>query len=211
MTDLVSGRYGQANPLWSIFGQATNVNQSDVPGRSNVEVLGGLNTAIATGTGAASGVANAVMVPVDQGTVISKVTIYVTATAASTPTHSYAALYAGTGSAPALITGSQSTDGTTTAIPANAPFTFTLATAQLITSTNAPNGFVYVSFSFTGTAQPSMVTVSGPTIGAWGTMVPPTAAPLFFSATHGSAVGGTAPSTIASPSNVTAAPVVLLT
>lgn len=207
MADLVSGRYPQSFAPWAVWGQATNVNQSDIPVRSNAEILT-LSGAIATGTGAASGVLNSVMVPVDQGMIVSKVTILVTNTAASTPTHQFAALYQGTGSAPALI--GQSTDGTTAAIAANAPYTFTLTTPQLITNTNSPNGFIYVSFGFTSSAQPSLVTVAGPTIGAWGTMVPGTGWPLFFSATHGSAVGATAPSTIASASNQTNAPIVYL-
>lgn len=59
--------------------------------------------------------------------------------------------------------------------------------------------------------RPLTVTVPGPTIGAWGTMVPPTTAPLFFSATAGSALAGTAAATVASPSNVTQTPVVYLT
>ena len=197
MADLVSGRWPQTNPWWSLLGQPTNVNQSDVPARSNLEWLG-MNTAIATGTGASSGVANCVAVPVDQGVVISKVSIFVTATAAGTPTHSFAALYNGSGAAPALI--GQSTDGGTAAVAANAQFSFT-----------PPYGFVYVAFSLTATTMPSFVTVAGPTIGAWGTMVPPTNAPLFYSATAGSSLGGTAATTIASPSNVTNVPVVVLT
>ena len=31
MADLVSGRYPQQNQNWSLFGQANNVAQSDVP------------------------------------------------------------------------------------------------------------------------------------------------------------------------------------
>ena len=36
MADLVSGRWPQTNPWWSLLGQPTNVNQSDVPARSNL-------------------------------------------------------------------------------------------------------------------------------------------------------------------------------
>ena len=208
MADLVSGRWPQTNPWWSLLGQPTNVNQSDVPARSNLEWLG-MNTAIATGTGATTGVANCVAVPVDQGVVISKVSIFVTNTAAGTPTHSFAALYNGSGAAPALI--GQSTDGGTAAVAANAQFSFTLTSPQLMTNVTAPYGFVYVAFSLTATTMPSFVTVAGPTIGAWGTMVPPTNAPLFYSATAGTGLGGTAATTIASPSNVTNVPVVVLT
>jgi hypothetical protein len=211
LADLVDGRYPESNPTWAIFGQQTNVAQSDIPGRSNIEWLG-LSGAIATTTLVATGVGAAVAVPVDQGMLVSKVTLFVTATAASTPTHQFAALYAGTGAAPALITASASADATTAAIAASAPYVFTLpAGGVLITPTNAPAGFIYVSVSVTASTVPTVVTVSGPTIAAWGTMVPPTGAPLFFSATHGSALAGTAAATIASPSNVTQVPLVLLT
>lgn len=208
MADLVDGRYPQSNPAWAILGQQTNVVQSDIPARSNLEWLG-LSGVIATTTLVATGVGAVVAVPVDPGTTISKVSLLVTATAASTPTHQFAALYAGTGAAPALI--GQSTDALTAAIAANAPYSFTLTTPQTITSAQAPAGFIYVLVSVTASTVPTVVTVPGPTIGAWGTMVPPTTAPLFFSATAGSALAGTAAATVASPSNVTQTPVVYLT
>jgi hypothetical protein len=210
LADLVDGRYPQVNSEWSIFGQQTNVAQSDIPGRSNVEWIG-LSGAIATTTLVATGVGAAVAVPVDPGMLVSKATIYVTGTGAGTPTHAFAALYAGTPvAAPPLIAGSASTDSTSAAIAANAAFSFTIP-PTLITPTNAPYGFIYLSVSMTASTVPTVVTVPGPTIGAWGTMVPPTNAPLFFSATHGSALAGTAAATIASPSNVTQVPVVVLT
>jgi hypothetical protein len=208
MADLVSGRYGQSNPAWALFGSQANLANPEVPARSNAEWFG--FAAGAEAQAASSGVGNAVAVPVDPGTVISKVTMLVTSQAASTPTHSFAALYAGTGASPALI-GTQSADGLTAAIPVNAPFTFTLGAGYLIKPTDAPNGFIYVSFSVTGTATPKVLAVTGPTLAAWGTMVPPTGAPLFFSATHGSGLNGTAASTVTSQTNVAATPIVYLT
>jgi len=208
MADLISGHFPQSPAAWAFLGQPANAYQGNIPGRTNLE-WPGCGPVIATGTLVATGVGAAVAVPVDPGTVISAVTMYVTATAASTPTHSFAAIYAGTGAAPALI--AQTPDLLTAAIAANAPFTFTFATPQLITQALAPKGFIYVSISVTGSTINTVATFSGPTIGAWGTMVPPSGAPLFFSATHGSALAGTAATTIASPSNVTACPLVTLT
>src|SRR5690242_12616245 len=95
MADLASGRWPQTNPLWSIIGQPTNTVQSDIPARSNIEYLG-LSSAWTDASLGSSGVMQAVPIPVDPGTVISKVSILVGATAASTPTHSFAALYSGT-------------------------------------------------------------------------------------------------------------------
>lgn len=208
MADLVDGRYGNQNPAWALFGQQTNVAQSDIPARSNSEWFG-ISGAVATNALVSTGVGAAVAVPIDFGTTVSKVSIFITATAAGTPSHQFAALYAGTGAAPALI--AQSTDATSGAMAANGPFSFTLTTPQTITQAQAPNGFIYVSLSVTASSVPTVVTVTGPTVGAWGTMVPPTGAPLFYSATHGSSLAGTAASTITSQTNIAATPVVYLT
>lgn len=208
MADLVSGGYPQSSNVLAALGQPRNVYQGNIPGRTNLEWFG-LGAMVATNALVASGVGAAVAVPVDPGTVITKITVLVTATAASTPTHSWGAIYAGTGSAPALI--AASADALTTAIPANAPFTWTLSTPTLITQALAPYGFIYVSASVTGTAVMTVASVTPPTVAAFGTMVPPTGSPLRFSLTHGSALD-TAPATIASvASTPTFAPVVLLT
>ena len=205
--DLVGAGFPLSNPLLALTG-LSNVAQPNIPVRSNLEWLG-INTAIATNTLVASGVGACVAVPCLAGTPITKVTVQVTATAASAPTHQFAALYAGTGSAPALI--AQTTDATSAAIAANAQYSWSFGSAQTITSAQSPNGFIYVVISVTGATNPTVMTVSGPTIGAWGTSVVQTAAPNFLSATAGSALAGTAAATIASASNITAVPVVYLT
>jgi hypothetical protein len=208
MADLVSGRYGQYNPLIAMLG-LTNAVNPEVPARSNLEYLG-LST-LTDGALAATGVAYFVPVPVDPGTVISNVTIIVGATAASTPTHSFAALYSGIGT-PALI--GQSTDGTTAAIAASGAFNFALTAQQLITSALAPNGFIYAGVSITGSAIPTAAAISTPTaVGyQWFTSstTPKGTAPLFLSATAGSSLAGTAAATIASPAAKAVAPITIL-
>lgn len=210
MADLAGGRYPQYNPWLAMLG-LTNATQSDIPARSNLEYLG-LST-VTNGALAASGVIAAVPVAVDQGTVVSAVTILVGGTAASTPTHQFAALYQGTGTTPVLM--AQSTDATTAAVAASAPYQFTLATPQLITSVNAPNGFIYVAVSFTGTTVPTAAGTSVPTAVGYqwftSTTTPKGAAPLGFSVTSGSSVAGTATATLASPSAAAVAPIVILT
>ncbi len=207
MSDLVGGKYPQYNALQAFTGGLSNVVQGNVPAFSNATWFG--LGALTDGALAATGVGAVVPVPVDPFVTISAVTIIVGATAASTPTHQFAAIYAGTGSAPALL--GQSTDATTTAIAASLPYTWTLTTPQLITPTQAPYGFVYVVISITASTIPTAAvtaTAAGINNGSaqWGSH-----APLFLSATAGSSLAGTAAATIASPATKAVAPIVFLT
>lgn len=202
MADLVSGRYPQNSALAALLGNTANSTQANVPARSNLEFGFGN---ITDGALAATGVCAAVPVPVDYGTVISKISIFVGATAEGTGTHGFMALYSGIAT-PALLAQSADDTGAASAA-ASGIYTRSLATPQLITPAVAPNGFVYVSVSFTATTVPTAASVSTPTAVGYQWF---TAGPLFFSATHGSAVGATAPATIASPAAKAVAPVVLV-
>jgi hypothetical protein len=211
MADLTDGRYPEFSPWWAALGQLTNAAQSDIPARSNLEYLG--FSTMTDGALAASGVACAVPVPIDAGTVVTNISIIVGGTAASTPTHAFAALYAGTGAAPALI--AQTPDTTTTAIAASGVFSFTFSTPQLVSAANAPNGFVYAAVSVTASTVNTAAAISTPTaVGyQWFTSstTPKGSSPLGFSLTAGSSLGGTAASTLASPAAKAVAPVVILT
>jgi N-methylhydantoinase B/oxoprolinase/acetone carboxylase alpha subunit len=58
----------------------------------------------------------------------------------------------------------QSADNTgAAALAASARFDFSLATAQLITPANAPNGFVYASIMVAATQIPTAASMSIPT------------------------------------------------
>lgn len=200
--DLVSSKYPLSRYAASLLASLVPVANPTAPIFTNLDYPLGAVTDAAM---AASGVCLAVAVPVDQGQIVSKISYFTGATAASTPTHSFVALYSGIAT-PALL--AQSADATTTAIAAKGVVTVTLQTAQLITSTNAPNGFVYVSISQTGTAVSTAVSLGTPS----GVNYAWTAnSPTFLASTHGSAVGGTAPATIASPAAAANAPVVALT
>ena len=213
MADLVSGRFGQLNPWWNIMGQPVNATQSDIPARSDLEYLG-INTLTDTAAALTSGTITVVPVPVDPGTTITKIDVLVGATAASTPTHSFAVLYSGLNSAaPAKL--QQSTDGTTAAIAASGTFTFSLA-GYTVQPADVPNGYLWVGVSVTGTAVPSLITAGGTiataaqyayytnTFGGSSTGV------AALAAHFGSAVGATAPATISSVSAQTTAPVVVI-
>ena len=88
MADLVSAGYGQK--FQNLF-SAVNVTQANIPARTNAEYLGYGNWT--DGAIAGTGVAFAVPVFVDPGTVVTNVSMIVGATGASLPTHSFAALY----------------------------------------------------------------------------------------------------------------------
>jgi len=200
---LTRGRYPVTNPIDSLLGQTRNVLNPSQPAYSNLYLAGGI-TALTDGTVSTSRVATSVAVPVDQGAVISKVSLFVGATASATITNEWAALYSGI-AVPALI--GQSTS-VTTAMAASGIFTFTLTAPQLITPANAPNGFIYVSLNEFATTQATAAVFTSATavLYAWYT-----GAPLFICATHGSSLGATAPATIVTPTAQATAPIVVLT
>ena len=150
---------------------------------------------------AASGVMLTAAIPVTQGAVLTKVTFAVGGTAASTPLHWWVALYGpGATVQPLLV---QSADQLTTAIAAN-----TFVTTSFTTPYTAPTTDVYyIGLSFSGTTAPTLL---GKAQGLNATNIIAflaaftTAAPL--AQTSGSAVGGVAPATVATPTNVLTVP-----
>jgi hypothetical protein len=201
-SDLVSAAYPLTYPFRKLTGNAGQVQQSNRSIRSNMEWTGLANPT--DGALAATGVGCAVPIPVEVGDRLSKVAILIGATAGGTPTHSFAALYSGV-AVPALL--GQSKDGAAAAIAESALFGFTLESEVEITEANAPRGFIYASVAITATTVPTAAVVSTPTaIGyKWFTN-----SPLFLAATHGSALAGTAPATIASPAAKAVAPLVFV-
>ena len=209
MADLVGGKYPQTQALQSLLGWTFNTQQGNVPIRSNLEwpVYSGALVDTASLGGTTTGVMVAVPVPVDQGMVVSKISVLIGAGAAGTPTHSFASLYSGTTVASPPFIG-QSTDGATAAIAASARFDFTLTSATTITSAQAPYGYVWAAVAVTATTVPSSITT--PCGAAAGQYRWFTNTPLYFSQTSGSAVGATAPTTLINASTLAVAPIVFL-
>ena len=148
--DLVSSYYPLSQSLRGFLGAQGQSAQANLPVRSNLEwpVYSGALVDTASLGGTTTGVFVAVPVPVDVGMEVTKISVLIGATAASTPTHGYAALYSGTTvTAPPLI--AQTPDITTTAIAASARFDYSFAagTQQVITAAQAPYGFVYAAIS----------------------------------------------------------------
>lgn len=174
-----------------------------VPAKSNLQYLG--IASHADGAVAASGVCCAVPIGVAPGDTFSTISVPIGATAAVTPTHSFGALYSGL-AVPALL--GQSPDGLTAAVAANGRLDFTLAAPITVTQAQAPNGFIYASFSLTAVTLPTALGVAIQTGAAayrWFTGMP-----LFYALTHGAAVGGVAPATITGQAVKSPAPYVIL-
>lgn len=199
---LVKGlRTNQINALLGF----QNLTEANKPARSNAHALSLGN--LVDGALAATGVGCAVAVPCQPGDTFTKVGLLIGATAGGTITNQFAALYAGTGAAPALI--GQSKDTTSAAIAAEKYASWTLEAAAEITAAQCPNGFIYALIAITATTVPTAATSATPKAlqpsGGYGPN-----APLFLSATAGSALAGTAAATIATPTSKAVAPLVVL-
>jgi hypothetical protein len=201
-SDLVSAYYPTTYPSRKLLGGNGQVQQANRSIRTNMEWFGLANPT--DGALAATGVGCAVPIPVEIGDRLSKIAVLVGATAGGTPTHSIAALYSGI-AVPALL--AQSKDGAEGAIAASGQFGFTLESEVEITQANAPGGFIYASIAITATTVPTAAVVSTPTAIGYKWF---TGGPLFLSATHGTALAGTAPATIASPAAKAVAPLVFV-
>lgn len=150
---------------------------------------------------AATGVVLSTAIPLQAGDVVTNITFVTGATAAVTPTAGFAALYSNAAT-PALL--AQSADFATTARAANTAYTVALATAQLITDP----GIYYVAVSFTATTLPTLRGISlgnAVVAGAIGLSA------KVLAQSHGSAVGGVAPATIATPTTNASVPYLAVT
>lgn len=209
--DLVSGHYPLNQALQALLGAGGQAAQGNLPIRSNLEFPVYSGPMADTAGALSSGVMTVIPVPVDIGMEITNISVLVGATPASTPTHSFAALYSGTTvAAPPLI--AQTVDGTTTAMAVSGRFDFSFAggAQQVVQPAQAPFGFLYVAVCVTATtAVPSLITMPAGAAGASGFRWF-TNSPKYFSQTSGSAVGGVAPATLAEASALTTAPVVFV-
>jgi hypothetical protein len=206
MADLVSAHYNQLSPFWAILGGAANLTNTNQPVYTNATYLGFSGATDNSTTAVTTAKANAVLVPVDVGAVITKASIVVGATAQATSTHSNGALYTGGVAAPAII-GTQSTNDTTAngGAVASTLKVFTFGSPVMITAAMAPQGYIYFSFGFTATTAPSLLTCPTPAavFYQW-PLVSATANPLAFAANY-TGGGAVAPATLAAAGSATAA------
>lgn len=206
--DLVSSGYPLNPAMWAALGNLKNEVQANYPARHNGEFLGFSTTT--DGVMGTSGVATAVAIPMDPGVTITRVCVIIGATAASTPTHSFAALYSGIAT-PALL--GQATDITTTAIAASAMFSWKLATPYLVKNADVVNGYLYAAVVVAGTTVPTAMCMATPTaVGyqAFTASTTPAAVAPMLSATSGSALTTTAAATLTLAAKAVA-PIMILT
>ncbi len=163
-TEKFGSRWGQQDQLWNLLGRPTNATNTDVPARSNFWGMG-LGTLVDQATVATKKGAFAA-IPVQEGDVISKITFIIGATAGKTAMFSFAALYSGeTTKKEGLLLGQSKV--AEAEIVASKPLTETLEKPVTITSTNAPNGYVYAGLTVEATTIQTMIGVAIPTAGQY--------------------------------------------
>lgn len=211
MSDLTGGKFPQANP-WAAMLGLTNAAQSNVPARSNAELLG-LST-LTDGVIATSTNTTAVAIPVDPGTVITNVIMLIgSGTASSTPTHSFVALYSGAATVAAAALLANSADAATAAITASAALVTALTTPYLVKPSDCPNGFIYAAYGPSATAVPSGACVATPTAVTYqwftGSTTPKGTTP-FLSCTVATTTAGTPNATLTGAAAKAVAPIMIL-
>lgn len=160
MTDLVSGRYGAQDPFWRILGMPTNVLQSDVPVRSNAWVTGFSTLVDITTSATKKG--PIVAIPVQEGDVITKVSTPIGAKEGKTSPFWFFALYSGTTTKKEATLLGQTTVSEAAQKPSKL-LTAELEKTILITSANAPNGYIFGGLISEITTVCSQVGVEIPT------------------------------------------------
>lgn len=152
MSDLTSGRYAAQNPSWALFGKQNNIAQPDVPAFTNVSP----GTTLEDGTAQKTKYFTAAPVFLPEGVEITKVSAFVGGTAQASTTHFWLGVYSGL--SPSTVGGevkpvqlAVSKDLTTYEPAATTTLSAELEKPLLITSENAPHGFVYIGFFNEGT------------------------------------------------------------
>lgn len=225
--DLVGAGYPISNALTALLGGTGNINEPNVPVKSNLYWgLGNLADNIVGGS-VIGGSVIAMAVPVSPGDVFTRMSLLTGATAstvAGSVTNLWCALYTGTGSAPgttgaqpSLIAsgppGSVGSGGAgSVGIPLSARFDFTFSSPVTITSVQAPYGYVYAAFSLTvsGTASPSTTSfVTMTTAAATEYLYYPTS-PYSLCFTGSTSTGSAVPLTLGTGTRIANPPVVFL-
>jgi hypothetical protein len=138
--DLVGGSYATEDQIWKFFGRPRNATQQNIAARSNIWAFG-YGAPLDSATAATKkGVFAAI--PVQEGDVISKVSCLIGATEGKTGVKSFVALYSGTTAKKEAVLQAQS-KVKEVAIKPKLILTEELESSVLITSANAPNGYVF--------------------------------------------------------------------
>ena len=141
-------------PIWRMLGMPVNATQANVPARSNIYFFG-YGTALDSAT-AATKKGVFVAVPVSEGDVISKISMLIGATEGKTGVKSFVALYSGTTAKKEATLLAQSKVAEA-AIKPKLILTEELEKSVLITSENAPNGYVFAGLTVEATTIETLV------------------------------------------------------
>ena len=182
---LISGKYGAKNPSWLLAGQPAGIYRESFPYTQ-------INTDLAALT---TQVMSAVAIPLQAGDVVTSITFKSGATAAGTPINWWFALYSNAAT-PVLL--AQSADQLTAAWAANTAKTLALATPQII----ATSDVYYAAIMVKATTVPTLIGFTSFAGAAAGILT----GQKVLSNTSGSALTGTAPATIATPTTVATVP-----
>jgi len=160
MADLVGGRWPQYNPIDRML-DLSNATQGNIPARSNV-YYSGINVLTDSATAATKkGIFAAI--PVEYGDVIKNVSVLVGATEGKTGVKSFVALYGGA-TAPKgkgkLLAQSKVAE---VALKPSKGLTTELEKSVLITSANAPFGYVYAGITVEATTIQTLVSFTAAT------------------------------------------------
>lgn len=172
------------DPVWMYYNQPFQSMEMNLP--IYLAASAGGNLALS-----ATGVGLACPIALQEGTIVSNISFHTATTAAGTPTHQYVALYDNSAT-PALLT--TSGDLTSTARAANTLYTVAMNKTYVIQT----SGIYFVSISFTATTVPTVLGLTLFNVANAGAI---NGSPI-LGQSHGSALAGVAPATIASPTTV---------
>ncbi len=160
MTDILSGRYSQQSPWWSVFGMQNNLAQPNRPADTSLPPYPGLAGLFAEEAPIVTKEETTFPAWIEWGKTIEKFSFCLGATAIETLTHAWIAVRTGAGCTaggsgaageikPVLVAESADETGLTGA--KTTTWSISLKKPLLITPENAPFGYVYVSVFATAT------------------------------------------------------------
>lgn len=154
MADLVGGRWPQYNPIDRVL-NLSNAAQGNIPARSNVYYTG--LTVLTDQATTATKIGVFAAIPVEYGDVIKNVSVLVGATEGKTGVKSFAALYGGASKPKGKGTLLAQSAVAEVAIKPSKKLTTELEKSVLITTANAPFGYVYAGLTVEATTIETLV------------------------------------------------------
>lgn len=153
--DLVGGSYHVYDPVWTAIGRLANAKQPNIAARTNLH-WHGLQVAEKV---LVTGKQQIAAVPVEWGDIISKISVPIAATEGEAASETFVCLYEGVEASKKAKLLSQG-KSVTAAVKKEKLFTQALEKEIEITSTNAPNGYIYAGICSTATTMAVIANVA---------------------------------------------------